>query len=163
VAYVDRDPQAVTHARMLLEKGNQEAVFVLDGDLREPAAVTLFLGDFIDFSQPLCIMLVAVMHFVEAPECYRLVDAYKDRMVPGSYLILSHSTADFLSGAEEKVIADEYDGSNASIFPRGREEVSRFFDGLALLDPGITDVAAWRAGPARAQRTLVYGGVGGKP
>jgi S-adenosyl methyltransferase len=163
VAYVDRDPQAVTHARMLLEKGDEEAVRVLDGDLREPAAITLFLDDFIDFSQPVCIMLVAVMHFTETPECYRVVDAYKDRMAPGSYLILSHSTADFLSPEEAEVIAGEYDGSNARIFLRSSEEVGRFFGGLTLLDPGITDAATWRAGPVEAQRTLVYGGAGRKP
>lgn len=46
VAYVDRDPQAVTHARAILRKGDEETVFVLDGDLREPTAITHFLGDF---------------------------------------------------------------------------------------------------------------------
>jgi hypothetical protein len=125
VAYVDRDPQAVTHARALLEEGDKETVFVLDGDLREPVVLTHLLGDFIDFSQPVCIMLVAVMYFTETPECYRLVDEYKDRMAPGSYLIMSHSTADFLSAAEADTIAEEYDGSNAGIFLRGKQEVSR--------------------------------------
>jgi hypothetical protein len=162
VAYVDRDPQAVTHARMLLEKGNEETVRVLDEDLREPEAVTRFLGDFIDFTQPVCLMLVAVMHFAPTPECYRLAGEYKDRIAPGSYLILSHSTADFLSPEQAEAITKEYGGSNARIFLRGREEVSRFFDGLALLDPAITDVATWRAGTVQAQRTMVYGGVGRK-
>lgn len=162
VAYVDRDPQAVTHARMLLEKGNEETVRVLDEDLRDAEAVTWFLGDFIDFAQPVCLMLVAVMHFTQAPECYRVVGEYKDRIAPGSHLILSHSTADFLSPEQAEVITEGYGGSNARVFLRGREEVSRFFDGLALLDPAITDVGAWRAGTAAAQRTMAYGGVGCK-
>lgn len=115
-------------------------------------------GEFIDFSCPVCIMQVAVMHFVEAPECYRPVDEYKDRMAPGSYLILPHSTADFLSPAEAATIAREYDGSNARIFLRDKQGVSRFFGRLTLLDPGITDVAVWRAGPVEAQRTMIYGG-----
>lgn len=162
VAYVDRDPQAVTHAQVLLEKGNEKTVRVLDGDLRKPADVTLFLADFIDFNQPVCLLLVATMHFVQAPECYRLVAEYKDRMMPGSYLILSHSTADFLSPEQSEVITEEYGKSNAPVFLRGREEISRFFDGLAPLDPGITDVATWRTGPVTAQPTMVYGGVGCK-
>jgi O-methyltransferase involved in polyketide biosynthesis len=162
VAYVDRDSQAVTHARMLLEKGSEKSIRVLDGDLREPEAVTRLLGDFIDFTEPVCLMLVAVMHFAETPECYRLMAEYTKRIAPGSYLILSHSTADFLSPEEAEAITEEYAGSNARIFMRSREEVSRFFDGLTLLDPAITDVATWRAGSVQAQRTLVYGGVGYK-
>jgi O-methyltransferase involved in polyketide biosynthesis len=163
VAYVDRDPQAVMHAQNLLrEGGTREDVFVLDGDLREPVVLTHLLSDFIDFDRPVAIMLVAVMHFVETPACYQLVDAYKERMAPGSYLILSHSTADFLSEDAAQVIAEEYEGSNAEIFLRSRDEVSRFFDGLELLDPGVTDVATWRSGPIEAQPTMVYGGVGHK-
>lgn len=162
VAYVDRDSQPVTHARMLLEKGSEKTVRVLDGDLRQPEAVTRLLGDFIDFTEPVCLMLIAVMHFAETPECYRLIAEYRNRIAPGSYLILSHSTADFLSPDQAEAITAEYAGSNARIFLRSREEISRFFDGLALLDPAITDVTAWRAGPVQPQPTLVYGGVGYK-
>jgi hypothetical protein len=161
VAYVDRDPTAVTHARALLEN-NTDSVFVLDGDLREVAVLTHLLGDFVDFDEPVALMLVAVMHFVETPEAYRVVDAYKDRMAPGSCLILSHSTADFLSEEQAQVITDEYSESNARIFLRDRQEVTRFFDGLELLEPGVTDVATWRSGPTRAQPTMVWGGVGRK-
>jgi hypothetical protein len=163
VAYVDRDPQAVTHAKNLLQEGgSRESVFVLDGDLREPVMLTHLLSDFIDFDEPVGILLVAVMHFVETPTCYQLVDAYKERMAPGSYLILSHSTADFLSEEAAQVITEEYNGSNAEIFLRNRDEVSQFFDGLELLDPSVTDVATWRSGPIEAQPTMVYGGVGRK-
>jgi hypothetical protein len=161
VAYVDRDPTAVTHARALLEN-NTDTVFVLDGDLRETAVLTHLLGDFVDFDQPVALMLVAVMHFVETPGCYRIVDAYKDRMASGSCLILSHSTADFLSEEQAQVITEEYDESNARIFLRDKQEVTRFFDGLELLEPGVTDVASWRSGPLRARPTMIWGGVGRK-
>lgn len=162
VAYVDNDPAVVTHARAILKKGNEDTVTVLDGDLREPQAVTLFLDDFIDFRQPVAVMLVAVLHFIETPRCYRIVNEYKDKMAPGSCLILSHATADFLSEAEAERITGEYDGSNLSIFLRGKHDIARFFGGLALTGPGITNVESWRSGPHTAQRTLVYGGVGRK-
>jgi hypothetical protein len=73
---------------------------------------------------------------------------------------LSHSTADLLSQEEKDVITKEYSGSDASIYLRSKEEVGRFFDGLELLEPEITDVAEWRAGPHEAQPTMVWGGVG---
>jgi hypothetical protein len=161
VAYVDRDPTAVTHARALLEN-NTDTVYVLDGDLREAAVLTNLLSDFIDFNEPVGLMLVAVMHFVEAPEAYRIVEAYKERIAPGSHLILSHSTADFLSEEQAQVITDEYSESNARIFLRDKQEVTRFFDGMELVEPGVTDVATWRSGPVRARPTMVWGGVGRK-
>jgi hypothetical protein len=102
------------------------------------------------------------MHFTQAPDAYRIADEYKHHMVPGSYLVLSHSTADFLSPEQAKVIDDEYAESNAPIYLRDRQEVTRFFDGLGLLEPGVTDVAAWRSGPGVAQTPMVYGGVGRK-
>jgi hypothetical protein len=107
-------------------------------------------------------MLVTVMHFIESPECYQLVQKYMDGLVPGSHLILSHSTADLLSEEEAQVIDDEYSESDARIYLRDIQQVTRFFNGLELLDPGVTDVVTWRAGPAVAQPTIVYGGVGRK-
>lgn len=57
------------------------------------------------------------------------------------------------------MIAEEYGGSNARIFLRDRDEVSRFFDGMEMLEPGVVDVATWRSGLAEVQPTMVYGGV----
>jgi hypothetical protein len=163
VAYVDRDSQAVSHSKNILQEGgSKETVRVMDSDLREPSALMQGIGDFIDFSQPVAIMLVAVMHFVEAPECYRLAGEYKDRMAGGSYLILSHSTADLLSGEQAQVIEDEYRRSNARIYLRSQQHVTRFFDGLDLLEPGVTDAATWRSGPVEAQTPMVWAGVGRK-
>lgn len=165
VAYIDRSPTVVSHAKNILAQGgNQRSVFVLDGDVREPASLARLLSGFIDFTRPAAVMLVAVMHFIEPAACYRLADEYKDRMAPGSYLILSHVTSDFLSEAETEALTGGYTDANARLYPRSRDEVERFFSGLELLDPGIADVADWRAeGPHVAQRTLGWCGVGQKP
>jgi O-methyltransferase involved in polyketide biosynthesis len=163
VAYVDRDPQVISHARAILEDGGtRDNVLTLDGELRESAVLPQLLSPFIDWSQPVALMLVAVMHFIEPPEAYRVVDAYKEKMAPGSYLILSHSTADYLSEEEATVIEEEYGNSNAEIYLRGIDEVETFFRGTELLDPGIVNVEDWRAGEHVPQTTMVYGAVGKK-
>lgn len=162
VAYIDRDPQAVTRGMVLLQDSGQEGVTVMDGDLREAKVLLHLLSPFIDFAEPVCLMFVAVLHFIESPDCYEILRTYMDRLAPGSYLILSHSTADHLSGEQAAVITDEYGGSNAPIHLRTRDEVSRFFDGLDVLEPGIVDVADWRAEKHHGQTTMVWGGVARK-
>lgn len=162
-AYVDSDPIVIMHSQNILSKGGtQENVFVLDGDVRESVVLLHLLSEFIDFTKPVALMFIALMHFVETPECYELVQKYMDELAPGSYLILSHGTADYLSEEQAAVIDEEYEYSNAEIYLRDKQQVTRFFDGLELLDPGVTDVATWRAGPVVAQPTMVYGGVGRK-
>jgi O-methyltransferase involved in polyketide biosynthesis len=161
IAYVDNDPQAVIHAKTILsDGGTKETVTVLDRDLRGTGELADSLSGFIDWSQPVALMLVAVMHFVEQGECYQVVDAYKDRMAPGSWLILSHSTADVLSEEAAALIEEEYARSNYGIYLRTKAQVTRFFGGTAILSPGITDVATWRSGPVMAQPTMVWGGAG---
>jgi O-methyltransferase involved in polyketide biosynthesis len=163
VAYVDRDPQVISHARAILQDGGtKDNVLTLDGDLRESFVLTQLLSPYIDWSQPVALMLVAVMHFINPPEAYRVADAYKEKMAPGSYLILSHSTADRLSEEEAALIQEEYEKSNAGIYLRTKQQVTRFFEGTDITEPGVTDVVTWRSGPVVAQPTMVYGGVGKK-
>jgi O-methyltransferase involved in polyketide biosynthesis len=162
VAYVDNDPQAVTRGRALLQETGQDTVRVIDADLRQPDELVPRLSDFIDFAKPACLVFAAVMHFVPEPACYRIMHAYIGQMAPGSYLVLSHSTADRLSPEGGQTIHEQYRGSNAPIYLRTRDEVTRFFDGTTLLEPGVTDVADWRAGERVPQTTLVWGGVGMK-
>jgi hypothetical protein len=162
VAYVDNDPGAITHARELLQEGDPDTVRAMDGELTETFAVTHLLSDFIDFGQPVAVMLVAVMHFIPGPQCYHVVADYIGRMAPGSYLILSHSTADMLTAGQARVIHEQYGGSNAPIHLRTRKEVARLFHGTGLLEPGVGDVADWRADDHVPQTTMVWGGVGRK-
>jgi SAM-dependent methyltransferase len=170
VAYVDYDPVVLSHARALLAKG--EDVVVVEGDLRSPEAIIAdeHVRGLIDFSQPVAVLLVAVLHFVpDADQPYAAVRTLLDALAPGSYLVLTHSTPDDVADDVTEAMKGVYSNASAQVAPRSFEEVARFFDGLQPIAPGLVNVTLWRPGPsatrpARPQgRSLIYGGVAKKP
>ena len=148
IAYADNDPVVAAHSRALL--GSTPDVAFAVGDIRDPAGL---LGDpeitgLLDFSQPVCVLLLAILHFVtEAEEPARLVAAIRDALAPGSYVILSHGTA---HGAPPQVAARSgeasrvYDNATSRITYRDPAQVSQFLGGFSLVEPGLVHVSQWR-------------------
>jgi hypothetical protein len=72
-------------------------------------------------------------------------------LAPGSYLALTHITADQKPPAAVRAIADIYSGATEQIYMRSRAEVERFFSGLELVPPyqgapaAVTYVGEWGA------------------
>lgn len=119
----------------------------------------------LDFDQPLALLLVAVLHFVrDAEDPAGIVARLRDVMAPGSYLVISHGTADFHPEVAAKVTAI-YDQATVRLALRSRNQIERFFDGFDLLEPGLVEPVAWRPdgdGPASPGAGGFYGGVGGR-
>lgn len=165
VVYADNDPVVLAHARALRCAG--PGVCAIQGDLRDPPGILRHpdLRAQIDLRQPAAILLTAVLHFLpDEDEPYRLVNMLKAAMAPGSLLVISHATTDDLSADAVKQIEELYAQATAPAVPRAFAEIARFFDGMELVSPGLTDVACWRADPLPGLpvRTIVVGGVGRK-
>ena len=162
VAYIDYDEVVLAHARALLAEN--ENVIAEAGDLRKLAQIVTRLSElgFIDFGKPVAVLLVAITHFL-GEDCYDIVGQVKERLPSGSYLILSHATADNASPEEAGQIHATYRASTASATLRTHDEVTKFFDGLELVEPGVTGVGDWGDNVHDASSTLCYGGVGRKP
>jgi len=168
VAYVDHDPVVVAHARALL--ADSPLVTAVEADLRYPRHLlsTREVRDVIDPGQPVGVLLVAVLHFLaDSDRPHDVVRAIIARLAPGSYVAVSHVTADYLTPEAAKAAEAAYDGASAPGVARSRDDVERFLDGLELVVPGVTDVAAWRPGPAPAgppgRPVLFYAGIGRVP
>jgi hypothetical protein len=166
VVYADNDPVVVTHARALL--ADSLTVTAVHGDLREPDHL-LGLPDvktFIDWDEPVAVLMVAVLHFLEDHENpWAAVDAYKDRMAPGSYLVLSHVTGDDTPGDIIRQAAEVYEHASAPGLARSHAQIARFFGGLDMVAPGLVNPTQWRGiGPyRRPSPALFYAGVARKP
>ncbi|MGH3274148.1 MAG: SAM-dependent methyltransferase [Streptosporangiaceae bacterium] len=136
VVYADNDRQAVCHARALLVGG--PGVTAIDADIRDPGALlgNRELRELVDFSEPAGVLITAVMHFVtDADHPWDLVAQLMSVFAPGSYLALSHVTADGIPPAAVQAGTEVYDHATEKIYPRTRAQVERFFNRLDLLPP----------------------------
>jgi hypothetical protein len=148
VVYVDNDPLVLVHARALLTSSSEGATAYIDADLHEPQKImnNSAVRETLDFSQPIALMLVAILHFIpDDADPYAVVGQLVSALPAGSYLVLSHATFDPLPAEIVAALNAVNAGSVPPFVPRTREQVARFFDGLELLEPGIVSVADWRA------------------
>ncbi len=169
VAYVDYDPVVLAHAKAKL--ATNQNVTVIEGDLRAPGPILADLRSRgpIDFSQPVALLLVAVLHFIaDNEQPHEVVRELVDELPSGSYLVLTHSTPDDVPEEVAGAMIDVYANASAQVTPRSFQDVARFFNDLELVGPGLVNVTLWRPGlpPARPSlapgRSLVYGGVARK-
>ena len=153
VVYVDNDPVVITHGRALLH-GTENATIIL-GDLLDPASILADpdLRSVLDFGQPLAVLLVAVLHYIADHEDPRgLVTALMDAVPAGSYLAISHFTADGYPQADD--FARVYEKANANVYARTRAEVAELFGGCDLADPGtVVWVPRWHPDSAPGRDT----------
>ena len=139
VAYVDTDPMVLAHARALLAGPGVAAVAV---DLRDPAAVLADpeLRTVIDPAEPVCVILGAVLHFLDAHTAREVTAGYARLIAPGSCLVISCAAYD--DQALAKKLAAEY--TAGPFVNHTREDVASFFAGLDLIGPGVTEAQTWR-------------------
>ena len=143
VVYVDKEPIAVTHSRLLLE-GNERAT-VIQADMCEPETILKApeTQRLLDFDQPIGLLTVAVIHFMsDELRPGDILGAYRDYLAPGSYLALSHATADTNSPEVAKAM-EVYRRSGSPVYPRSHAEISGLFDGFDLVEPGVVNAALW--------------------
>lgn len=165
VVYVDNDPVVTTHHRAMWT--HEDGVGVVDGDIRFPQHIVndRRLTALIDFIEPVAVLCVAVLHFIRGEDYPDdIIAAFRWRMAPGSYLVLSHAATDNTDKSVLAEIGQAYRHASAPAVPRATADIARFFMGLDLVEPGLVDVSAWRPdGRSRAAKVRVLCGVGQKP
>ncbi|MGA5373377.1 SAM-dependent methyltransferase [Streptomyces griseoincarnatus] len=147
VMYVDRDPVAVAHSKVVLE-GNDRAD-VLAADLRKPQEILGRdeVGRLIDLNRPVALLLVAILHFVEeADDPYGAVAELRGALAPGSMLVLTHATYEGIPLPPERAegAVDVYRDMRNPLIMRTRDEIARFFEGYDMVEPGLVPMPRWR-------------------
>jgi hypothetical protein len=166
VVYVDNDPVAVAHSQSILEE--VPSATVIQADVTDPAAVLNHSETvrMLDFSRPIGVLMVAVLHFVpESAGPAELIARYRDAVAPGSFLAISHGTAD-QQGERGPSMEKLYSRSANPLVSRDRATIEGFFAGFDLLAPGVVFVPEWRPDPdalptmTPPARTATYAAVG---
>ncbi len=167
IVYVDNDPIVLTHARALLTSDPDGQTAYISADIRDTDTILRAAGHTLDFSQPVAVMLLAILHFIaDSDDPHALVARLMQAVPSGSYLVISHASSDIMA---ETVAAstDTYNEHSAvSITPRTEQQVTRFFDGLELVPPGLTPLGHWRPEPVNVGALPwlpTYTAVGRKP
>ncbi|MFI6685241.1 SAM-dependent methyltransferase [Streptomyces sp. NPDC050485] len=147
VLYVDHDQVAVAHSRAVLE-GNERAA-IAAADLRKPQSILNApeTAQLLDLSRPVALLLVAVLHFVEdEDDPYAAVAALRDALAPGSLLVLTHASYEGIPLSEEEAVGtvDVYRNIKNPLVMRSHEEIAGFFEGYAMVEPGLVSMPLWR-------------------
>ncbi len=152
VVYVDNDPIVLTHARALLQGTAEGRTAYLEADLRDPEAILNasltreVLGLDEEPDRPIGLLLVAVLHHLQDEDApAEIVRRLTAALPSGSYLVLSHVTADF-APEEWEAARSVYREHRATslIRPRPRARIAGLLDGLEPVDPGLRLVHKWR-------------------
>jgi S-adenosyl methyltransferase len=166
VAYVDHDAVVLAHSRALL--ATDDGVIAVRADFRDPKEVLSDPGltHLIDFSQPAAVLFLSVLHFIgDEEDPAGIVTAFTERLVPGSYLVISAITSENMDRATAAGAYDLYQSARTPAVARSREQFMEFFTGCELVEPGLVNVVDWRPDPGtdtRSTQIHMLAGVGRK-
>jgi hypothetical protein len=166
VVYVDYDPIVLAHARALLTGTDVGATEYIDADLRDTGTVLGEARQLLDFTKPVAITLLAILHAVpEADDPHAIVARLLDAVPPGSYLALTHIASDLLDAQTQQGLTGVSDRMVQQDFSfRSRAAVTRFFAGTDLVPPGLVRVEEWRPEPGQddVAKSSLWAGIGRK-
>jgi SAM-dependent methyltransferase len=145
IVYVDNDPIVLAHARALLTSEPGGATAYLDQDLRNVAEIIRAAAGTLDFTEPVAVMLVGILHCIpDEDDPAGVIRQLMDAVPPGSYLVISHPANDINSPGVGRLASRLNELMPMKLRFRARAEVARFFDGLELVEPGLVRAPEWR-------------------
>jgi hypothetical protein len=145
IVYVDNDPMVLAHARALLTSDPRGATAYIDADLRDIDMILAEAQRRLDFAKPVAVVLMAVLQFVpDEDEPHAIVTRLMDAVPSGSYLVISHPASDIQAAAMASMATRLSELMSQKLTPRSHAVVSRFFDGLELVEPGVVRAPEWR-------------------
>jgi hypothetical protein len=166
VVYVDNDPIVLAHARALLASSPEGATAYLDADFRHIDEILAGARQTLDFSRPVAIMLIALLHLIDDDADPRgIVAKLVAAVPPGSYLAISHLSSDIAAAPRAQAHERLRQLMHEKQTLRSREEIAAFFTGLEMVAPGLVRIPEWRPdneADAKSPSAL-WGGVARKP
>ncbi|WP_329116606.1 SAM-dependent methyltransferase [Streptomyces sp. NBC_01465] len=143
IVYADNDPIVLRHAEALLVSTPEGGTDYIEADVRQPGLILDHARTFLDFTRPIALSMIALMHFIgDDEDPYGLARTLVDALPSGSYFVLSHGTTDEHPHLVQSVKAT-YKKGEIPLRMRTRAEVEPFFAGLDLVAPGLVTATKW--------------------
>jgi hypothetical protein len=168
IVYADYDPVVLSHARALLTSTPEGKTDYIQADLRDTETILTAARRTLDFGKPIAVLLLAILHFIpDADDPYGIAAKLMDAVPAGSFLVICHAPSDIYPDQVAEMTRRYNESGAAQMRPRSREEVTEFFAGLELIDPGVVPLADWlqpgQPGASGSSAIAGYVGVGRKP
>ena len=167
IVYVDNDPVVLAHARALLTSDPQGATGYLDADTRDTGKILTGAAELLDFSEPVAVMLIAILQLItDDDDPYRLVTELMAAVPAGSFLAITHVAGDMgrMTPGALEAARRLSELLPQRVNPRSQAQVTRFFDGLEVIEPGVVPIQQWRpaSDDEAAAPAALWGGVARK-
>jgi O-methyltransferase involved in polyketide biosynthesis len=164
---VDYDPVVLAHAHTLMSSTPEGAAAFVQGSLRDPEPIIARAAETLDLDEPVALLMLGLLYLFPDDEPYRLVANLTQHLAPGSYLAVSHITADFTPEMHD-LVARLNENMLEPFTLRTKDDIARFLDGFDLVDPGIVPVDLWPSPDAAptnpdAHLTAYYGALARLP
>ena len=167
IVYVDNDPLVLAHARALLTSTPEGATDYIHADMHDPATIIADAGQTLDFGQPIAVTMLGVLwHVLDNDEAYAIVNRLLQAMPSGSYLALNHPTLEVTGEKMATAIRYWNEYGTPPGTHRTPAELTQFFDGMDLVEPGVVSITRWRpeaTSSGEPEEIDQFGGVGRKP
>jgi O-methyltransferase involved in polyketide biosynthesis len=145
IVYVDNDPLVISHARALLKSNDEGAVAYIDADLRDTSKILTEAAGTLDFARPTAVLLLGVLQFIpDEEDPYGIIGELTRAIAPGSFVTIAHPARDLEVEAIAEFLRRYNELATEKAWFRTHAEVSRFFDGLELIEPGVVRQPQWR-------------------
>jgi hypothetical protein len=145
IVYADNDPLVLVHARALLTSTPEGVTDYIDADLRDPGEILREAARTLDFTEPIAITLIAILHHItDYGEARSIVNRLMEAAPSGSYLVISHSTNVIFGAVSDEAVGRWNKFGKPPVTLRSPDQIARFFDGLELLEPGVVSTPRWR-------------------
>ena len=167
--YVDNDPIVLAHARALMSSHPAGATAFIQADAREPGKILAdpALRETLDLAEPVALMLLSILPFFRDTEDPQgIVSTLLDALPSGSYITISHITADFIKPEQAANAVAAGQQSGVTYVPRTQAEIAAFFSGLDLVEPGVVPILTWHpddGDPVDPHAASHYAGMASKP
>jgi hypothetical protein len=148
---------------------NNPLAGVVQADLRRPADILYHpeVMRLLDFSQPVAVLLNAVLHFVpDSDDPPAIMAQIKEAIVAGSYIAMTHGTEVKERAEEQAEVRQLYQSTPTSVTFRDTEQVARLYSGMTLVDPGVVIITDWYPDPEESDDPVqpgVLAVIGRKP
>jgi trans-aconitate methyltransferase len=166
IVYVDHDPVVIRHAQALLTSSAAGKTDYIQADLRDWPAIFAGAQRTLDFSRPVAVFLIAVVHFIDdAEDPHAMISRIVADLAPGSYLVIAHAASDIEPDTAAAMARNYNATASLTITPRDGATVARFFDGMEIIDPGLIPLAELPGSspPPASPGLSCYCGIARKP